>query len=308
MTLLTPAAKFVVLPHKGGNSLRIRRIRSVLTLASVFVLVGGCAVSRKRVAVPAAVQPAQTATKTDLIALYNREASAVETLNASVRLSPTAGSVLSGVIEQYHEVNGYILAARPASIRVIGQAPVVAKDIFDMASDGQTFRVYIPSKNKFIVGPDDLRSTTAKPIENLRPQHLFEALVWPVIPRSENVLLEETDALPFRYYVLTLAMSGTQGWELDRKIWFDRAVLQIARLQIYGPGGKLVSDIHTSNWQPVGGVNYPKDILLARPADEYQLGIHITQLTLNQPITGDKFQLAQPSGTQLVQLGEEKQP
>ncbi|HEV2224697.1 MAG TPA: hypothetical protein VGR84_17025 [Candidatus Acidoferrales bacterium] len=277
-------------------------------LASAFVLAGGCAVSRKKVAVPAAIQPAQTATKADLIALYNREASAVESLNASVRMSPTAGSALSGVIEQYHEVNGYILAARPASIRVIGQAPVVAKDIFDMASDGQTFRIYIPSKNKFIVGPDNLRRTESKPIENLRPQHLLEALIWPAIPQSENVLLEEAEALPFRYYVLTLAINSEQGWELDRKIWFDRAGLQIARIQIYGHGGKLVSDIRASNWQPVGGVNYPKDILLARPADEYQLDIQITQLTLNQPIAADKFQLAQPSGTQLVQLGEEKQP
>jgi outer membrane lipoprotein-sorting protein len=277
-------------------------------LTSAFLLAGGCAVSRKKVTVPATIQPAQTATKAGLIALYNREASAVETLNASVRMSPTAGSVLSGVIEQYHEVNGYILAARSASIRVIGQAPVVAKDIFDMTSDGQTFRIYIPSKNKFIVGPDNLRRTAAKPIENLRPQHLMEALIWPVIPQSENVLLEEADALPFRYYVLTLATSSEQGWELDRKIWFDRATLQMARIQIYGSGGELVSDIRTSNWQPVGGLNYPRDILLARPADEYQLDIHITQLTLNQPITGDKFQLAQPSGTELVQLGEEKQP
>jgi outer membrane lipoprotein-sorting protein len=280
----------------------------VLTLACAFVLLGGCAVSRKKVTVPAAIQPAQTATKADLIALYNREASAVETLNVSVRLSPTVGSALSGVIEQYHEVNGYILAARPASIRVIGQAPVVAKDIFDMASDGQTFRIYVPSKNKFIVGPTNLRRAASKPIENLRPQHLVEALIWPSIPQSENVLLEEAETLPFRYYVLTVATSGQQGWELDRKIWFDRATLQMARIQIYGPGGELVSDIRTSDWQPVGGVNYPKDILLARPADEYQLDIHITQIALNQPIAGDKFQLAQPSGTELVQLGEEKQP
>ena len=277
-------------------------------LTSGFTLAGGCAVSRKKVAVPAVIQPAQMATKAGLIARYNREAAAVQTLNAAVRLSPTAGSALSGVIEQYHEVNGYILAARPASIRVIGQAPVVAKDIFDMASDGQTFRIYIPSKNKFLVGPTNLRRTAAKPIENLRPQHLFEALIWPAILQSENVLLEEADALPFRYYVLTLATSGEQGWELDRKIWFDRATLQIARIQIYGPGGELVSDIHTRDWQTVGDVNYPKDILLARPADEYQLDIHITQLTLNQLIADDKFQLAQPSGTELVQLGEEKQP
>ena len=272
------------------------------------MVLGGCAVSKKKVAVPAATQPAQTAAKSQLVALYNREASAVNTLNAAVRLSPTAGSALSGVIEQYHDVNGYILAARPASIRVIGQAPVVAKDIFDMASDGQTFRIYIPSKNKFIVGPTNLHRTAAKPIENLRPQHLFEALIWSPIPENEIVLLEEADALPSRYYVLTLASNGSEGWTLDRKIWFDRSDLQIARIQIYRPGGELVSDIRPSRWQPIGAVNYPKEILLARPADEYQLDIQITQLTLNQPISPDKFQLAQPPGTDLVQLGPENHP
>ncbi|HVB35967.1 MAG TPA: hypothetical protein VND42_01910 [Candidatus Acidoferrales bacterium] len=280
----------------------------MLALGSALLLSGGCAISKKTVTVPATIQPAKHATESELVALYNREASAVETLNASVRLSPAAGSALSGVIEQYHEVNGYILAARPASIRVIGQAPVVAKDIFDMASDGQTFRIYIPSKNKFITGPTNLQRNAAKPIENLRPQHLFEALIWPPIPQNENVLLEEADRLPFRYYVLTVAASGAQGWELDRKIWFDRASLQIARIQIYSRGGKLVSDIRTGNWQSDGGVNYPKTISLARPQDEYQLDIQITQLTLNQPIASGKFQLAQPPGTELVQLGDRNQP
>ena len=54
-------------------------------------------------------------------------------------MSPVAGSTYSGVIQEYHEVGGFILAARPAMIRVIGQAPLVAKDIFDMVSDGHTF-------------------------------------------------------------------------------------------------------------------------------------------------------------------------
>ncbi len=63
------------------------------------------------------------------------------------------GSNYSGVIEQYHEVNGFMLASKPANIRVIGQAPVVGKNIFDMVSNGEEFHVFIPSKNDFIVGP-----------------------------------------------------------------------------------------------------------------------------------------------------------
>jgi outer membrane lipoprotein-sorting protein len=274
----------------------------------MFTLAAGCAVSRKTVVAPVAAQPALSATKPELIDRYNREASAVQTINAAVRMLPKAGSALSGVIENYHQVNGYILAARPASIRVIGQAPVVAKDIFDMASDGQTFHMYIPSKNEFIEGPADLHRTAKRPIENLRPQHLFDALIWPAIEQDAPVLLEEVDTLAARFYVLTVAGNGPQGWELQRKVWFDRANLQIARMQIYDTQGMVVSDIQTKDWRPAGASDYPRDLLISRPVDEYQLDVVITQLTLNQAIDADKFHLAQPAGTELVRLGEDVQP
>lgn len=272
------------------------------------MLAAGCAVSRKSVVAPAAAEPALSATKAELIDRYNREASAVQTVNAAVRMSPTAGSALNGVVENYHQVNGYVLAARPASIRVIGQAPVVAKDIFDMASDGQIFHMYIPSKNEFLEGPAELHRTAKRPIENLRPQHLFDALIWPAIEPDAPVLLEEVDALPARYYVLTVAKSGPQGWELERKVWFDRLNLQITRMQIYDAQGALVSDVQTKDWRPAGEIVYPRDILIARPVDDYRLDVVITQLTLNQTIDTEKFRLAQPAGTQLVHLGEDAQP
>jgi len=48
---------------------------------------------------------------------YNRIARGVKTLNATVELKPTAGSKYSGVIDEYHEVKAFVLAARPAEIR-----------------------------------------------------------------------------------------------------------------------------------------------------------------------------------------------
>jgi hypothetical protein len=284
--------------------LKLSQVVSVATLT----LAAGCAVSRKTVVAPVTPEPALSATKAELIDRYNHEASAVESITAAVRMLPTAGSALSGVIEKYHQVNGYILAERPASIRVIGQAPVVAKDIFDMASDGETFHMFIPSKNEFIEGPADLRHAAKRPIENLRPQHLLEALIWPAIPSDAPVLLEEVDDLPARYYVITIAQNGAQGLELERKVWFDRTNLQISRLQIYDAEGAVVSDIQTKNWQPAGATDYARDILVDRPVDDYRLEIVITQLTLNQTITADRFHLAQPAGTQLVRLGEDARP
>jgi len=101
--------------------------------------------------------------------------------------------------------------------------------------------------------------------------------------------------------------------EIARKVWFDRADLSIARIQLYGPAGRLDSDISYSEWpaqspaQPgaSAAMDFARDIRITRPQDDYQLEIHITKLLLNQPIAPDKFILEQPAGTELVHVGEE---
>jgi outer membrane lipoprotein-sorting protein len=277
----------------------------------------GCAVSHKTTVKPAeAPGPLKTASKAQLIDEYNQQAAAIRSLNASVQMKLTAGSAYSGVIEQYHEVNGFILAARPASIRVIGQAPVIGKNIFDMVSDGQTFSIYIPSKNKFITGPANLERHADKPIENLRPQHLTDALFWQAIPEKAPVLVEEASEENARYYLLTVVRkasdiaatggddSGSMEWEIARKIWFDRADLRIIRIENFGVGGKVTSNVAYSNWQPAGALIYPWQIAVSRPGDDYQLQIVIKKLTLNEPVAPDRFVLTQPPGSELVRVGE----
>ena len=108
------------------------------------LVAAGCAVSQKHVVPSAQLRPSLEATQAQLVSAYNDQARSVSSINATVRMSPLAGSSYSGVIEQYHDVGGFILASRPEMIRVIGQAPVLAKDVFDMVSDGRVFRIFIP--------------------------------------------------------------------------------------------------------------------------------------------------------------------
>jgi hypothetical protein len=237
-------------------------------------------------------------------------------VNATVELKPTAGSKYSGVIEEYHEVKAFLLAQRPAQIRMIGQAPVIGKTVFDMASDGETFRVSIPSKNKFLVGSVALERASDKPIENLRPQHLLEALLWPEVRKEESVLFEEFNDESARYYVLTVLRGGYRT-EILRKIWFDRAGLQISRLQAFGPKGVLLSDVRVSDWEPLlgdqehpaaappNGTNaFPRTIRIERPHDDYRLDLQIAKVTLNQDLPQERFKLEQPAGSELVRVGE----
>ena len=267
---------------------------------------------------PAQKSVTKDATREELLEKFNSTAGSINSLNATVELKPIAGSKYSGIIEEYHEVKAFLLAERPANIRVIGQAPVIGTTVFDMASDSQEFRVSIPSKNKFLIGPVALERTGSKPIENLRPQHLLDALLWPEIRKQETVLFEEFNDETARYYVLTVLRGGYQT-EILRKIWFDRTVLEVARLQSFGPRGILLSDTRFSNWQPVDAAKalpgapatastqnqqFPRSIRIERPHDDYRLDLQIAKITLNDDIPLDRFKLEQPSGSDLIRVGE----
>lgn len=293
-------------------------------LAFLPILALGCmSIKTRRDIKKEEIRAQMEASEDQLIARYNQEAGAVNTLQATVDLIPSTGSAYSGVIEEYHDVPGFVLAKRPATVRVIGQAPVVAKNIFDMVSNGEIFRIFIPSKNTFLVGSTSLVRPSKKPIENLRPQHVVEALFWPKIAAGGDVLFEQFDSDPNRFYILTdLRRLDGGKLELARKIWFDRADLQVSRVQLYGASGRLDSDITYSDWQPIAATasaglppapqnSYPRDIHIWRPQDDYKLEIRILKLTVNEDISADRFELAQPAGTDLVHVGEDgaaKQP
>jgi outer membrane lipoprotein-sorting protein len=228
-------------------------------------------------------------------------------------LKPTAGTKYSGVIDEYHEVKAFLLASRPYNIRMIGQVPVVGKTVFDMVSDGQTFEVSIPPKNKFLVGQVAMERQSSKPIENLRPQHLLDALLWPEVRKEEVVLIEESNDENARYYVLTVLRGGYKS-EILRKIWFDRADLRMVRLGTYGPKGVLLSDVRYANWQPVSAGSaeeYPMSIRIERPHDEYHLDLAISKIALNEALDAERFKLEAPAGVEVVHVGEnseEKRP
>ena len=285
-------------------------VRKCLVWVALPALVCSCG-SRspitKSTTVPPASRPvALEASLEQLRDRYNAIARNLQSLNGTAELKPTTGSAYSGVISEYHEVKAFVLAARPYNVRMIGQVPVVGKTVFDMASDGQNFEVSIPPRNKFLVGPVTLERPSSKPIENLRPQHLVEVLLWPEVRKEEVTLPEEVNDEQARYYVLTVLRGGYQS-EILRKIWFDRADLHVVRLQSYGPKGALLSDVRYGNWQPLDApssslTEYPRTIRMDRPRDEYRLEMTFSKISLNEPIAAERFRLEPPDGAEVVHL------
>ena len=279
---------------------------SGLALLFVILAAPGCAVRRVTRVEPSQLPPpALEASAADLVAKVNARSEAIRTLVATVELEPTAGSVYSGVIKEYRDVRGFILLEKPAMIRMLGQAPVVRTTILDMVSDGREFRLSIPPKQKFIVGKTDFHRPAKNSLENLRPQHILDALLVPSIEAAhEKCIFEEAEEASRQYYVLSVLEAGWKGeLALRRKVWFDRSTLEVARLQLYGPQGAYIEDVRYAAYQDFQGVSYPALIEITRPIEDYRLAITIQKATFNQPIEAEKFELKKPDSAELVVLG-----
>jgi hypothetical protein len=290
---------------------RVRTCMVWLTLSAVACGCGGRGAVKKTTTVPPAARPvALEASQEQILDRYNTLAQGLQSVNATAELKPVAGSEYTGVINEYHEVKAFLMASRPYNIRMIGQVPVVGTTVFDMASDGRDFEVFIPPKNKFLIGPVSLNHASSKPIENLRPQHLVNALLWPAIRKEEVTLFEEFNDETARYYILTVLRGGYQA-EILHKIWFDRADLHFVRFETYGPKGVLLSDVRYGDWQPVDNASstessYPRSIHIDRPHDEYRLDTTISKVTLNENLSPDHFQLQPPAGAEIVHLSDDR--
>jgi outer membrane lipoprotein-sorting protein len=278
-----------------------------LVLATLLLALPGCLVRRvTHIHPPERPIPVRNATLAELVAKINSRSEEVRTLTATVDLEPTAGSVYSGVIKEYHDVKGFILLEKPSTIRLLGQAPVVRTNLFDMVSTGDEFRLYIPAKQKFIVGKSSFHRPTTNALENLRPQHIYQSLMIPSIDTDhETPFLEQREGRSSRrHYYVVYIVARQEGHQLvlRRKVWFDRADLELVREQFYNPEGTCTEDVHYAAYQDFQGIHFPTHIELARPVEDYQLTITIEKATFNQPIAPEKFDLKRPAGAELVDI------
>src|SRR5919198_1627358 len=122
-------------------------ILMLAALAHSGCLVRRRVITRKGAAVP--TQPLLTAGRDTLLERIKASYEAIQSFYATLDMIPALGTANKGRITEYKDVRAYILFRRPADIRIIGLYPVVRNKAFDMTSDGRSFELYIPAKNRF---------------------------------------------------------------------------------------------------------------------------------------------------------------
>jgi outer membrane lipoprotein-sorting protein len=291
--------------------------RWTILLLAIALPLTGCLFRSRKVERLMSTAPLQSATQQQLIDYINQQAARVQSMQATVDIDTSVGGFKKGKITDYQQIRGYVLARKPAMLRMIGLLPIVRNRAFDMVSDGQDFKLWIPPKNRFIVGRNDLEThPTQQPMENIRPQQIYDSLLLrEVDPQNEIAVMQNdfeivTDAKGHKAeqadYVVEVIRRSDRGWFLSRKIIFSRTDLLPHRQVIYDPDGNLTTDARYEDYKDFNGTNFPGQTEIWRPQEEYDITLTIVKLELNQPLPDDKFVLEQPPGAEVVRLGQQQ--
>ena len=282
----------------------------MLALLFCLTLVGlpSCVVRRRAISGRGS-SPTPTllvADKTSLVEAIARQFNAVRDFNATVDMVPALGSAEKNQITEFKDVRAFIVFRKPAFIRIIGLYPVVRSKAFDMASDGTDFRLYLPSKNRFLTGRNAITAPSKNKLENLRPQHILDALlVRPLDTTHDKLLMENLTDEESAYYILSSIRETPDGQlHLQRSIWFNRVNMQLSRQLIFDADGNILSDDRYSQWRAYDNVPFPKHIEINRPHDEYGVVIDIVKMDINKGVKDDTFVLNPPPGVTLQIVGE----
>jgi hypothetical protein len=213
---------------------RLPRLSIIVFLVFVSSFITGCGLfgTHKKVQVPQLLTPLAEADTSRLIAEVNRLAT-IKSIHGKVDIEFEDTSFAeSGIAEKYKQADGTVTIQRPGNIYLIIQVPFIAKDIAQMTSNGDTFRVAVlqgeDKYRRFVKGTNnavyekldmDGKSGEAEKhkkgpmnakeavnaLSNLRPQHLTDALmISPIADPSQSGLSysrseffqEEADARP----------------------------------------------------------------------------------------------------------------
>jgi len=288
------------------------RLFFLLFLSAATFPLSGCLFRTRTVERRLSDRPLKAATQRELIEYVNTQAARIQSMQATVDIDASAGDPKNGRITDYKEIRGYVLARKPAMLRMKGLLPLVRNTAFDMVSNGQEFKLWIPPRNKFFMGLNDGDSYQPdKRLENLRPQYVYDAMLMPGIGQDEIAVLEngyETVLDTKKHlveqpnYALAVIRKGPQGWYLSRKIEFSRIDLLPRRQRIYDLQGNVATDAHYQDYKDYAGTTFPSTIEIERPRENYDITLNMVKLEINRTLTDDQFALEQPPGAEVVHL------
>jgi outer membrane lipoprotein-sorting protein len=288
-----------------------------LLLALAVLPLSGCLRTSHPVQIRMSTATLKDATLEELVESINTSAGRLNSFKATVDIDTSVMERKKGDVKDYPQVRGYVLLRKPEMLRMVLLVPVVRNTMFDMVSNGNTFELSVPSQNKFVVGSSKKTGKPSeKPLENLRPQHIFEALqLRPVDKAAGEVAVLDNgleivkdpkthkDVQQPDYEVLVIARDAA-GAYLSRKIILSRTDLLPHEQLIYDRKNRLITHARYENFTDHNGIMFPEIISIERPIEAYSITMSVVSVKVNEPLSDEQFVLSQPPGSKLVDVDD----
>lgn len=296
---------------------RAAQATAALLLAAMLPALTGCAslfISKRKLLQPIPPSVVQSASADELVAQLNAKWDQFQSLTATVEIRASHLKQKEGVATDYPSFRANLLLRKPEMLRILGKLPLVQTTMFDLGSDGKTFTLTIPPKNKVYTGENDNKGTSPNWYENLRPAPFFSAMVVRGLEPDELYSVTsdsstEEDPATKRLrlhpeYVLNVQRRkpGTQQLYPVRVVTFRREDLQPYEQDLYDDAGILQTQVIYGPYQDYDGLKYPSKITMKRPLEEYQLVMTVERVNRNTPLTEDQFQVKIPEGMPVTHL------
>ena len=294
--------------------MRLRRLFESAALV-LPLLLSGCSLlpTKRHLPVPKAPANVQTVTPEELIDQVNRRWANFQNLTATVEIKATLLKAQEGLATDYPTVRGFIVMEKPNHLRVVGQ--YLGIRVFDMASDGNTFTLVIPQKDRAIEGPNSVTKKSENQFENLRPGFFFDAMmVRGVEPEDYFTETSDTETIEdaakkhlysMPEYILNITRHDPGGSRRDkpvRVITFHRDDLLPSNQDLYDDQGNLESQVSYSNYVSFGESSYPTRVVIKRPLEGIQLVLTVEKVQQNLKLPTDQFVAKIPPGTAIQHL------
>ena len=286
-----------------------RRWWSVGFLA-VLPSLSGCLYHTHKVEKTTLAGPAMDASVAQLVNEVNDRYSAVNSLTATVDFQATTGGARQGKQTDITPFHGYILLRKPAMLRVLALLPVVRTHAFDLASDGQTFKLVIPPRSRAIVGTNKVTKPSANALENLRPDIFLDSVLIKSIEPERLVYLTNTsqtlrqgkklvETPEYDLHIGEEDPQATDGLKVHvlkptRVIRFSRLTLLPIGQDIYDADGGVETHVEYGPYRQFGTAHMPSSIVIQRPRESYQITISVQKVLINQPLPDKQFELEIP--------------
>jgi hypothetical protein len=297
--------------------MRIARLKLIVLLLPMMT---GCLRHTRVSQQPEFSAPVPSPNVLQLVETINRRYDQISSLTATLEVAVTVGGTHPGEVTDYAPCPGYLLFRKPYGLRVIILVPVLHTHAVDLASDGMSFTLLIPPRNRAIEGNNTVTKSADNPLENLRPNVFVDTImireispgqmvsVIHEVTSKRNAQTKQVVELP--EYDLTVFGEGPVSpspalamvAKPERVIHFSQLDLLPIGQDIYGPKGELETQVVYGADRDFDGVTFPSTIDINRPMDKYRIHLTIDKLIVNQPLADETFELKIPEGMQLQRM------